>query len=286
MFGRLKQKNLYLFFLLVLSLVAGCSGMSKEKYEQTISGIYAQSRLKGEITVESVEGQGYFYSTPYTRVVFDYTEIVGDKPVTVNDTMFFEHKTTTLNQESEAVGAEDLTEFSMYSGVVQSFAFQEESVSLAKVIKKELSEKIEIEKLHLIEVEPYLMTFPLLDSSEEIGSFSDNFALYKKDVANNQKAGRPFKGYYDINVEKYMKLGLILVEISYENVSEELFPDTIDELDRRVRRKILRLDTSTFYDGIYRLSFDTVTEDGGRTGGRSYTFHVKDKKISYLSYGK
>lgn len=283
MVGLLKQKKLYLLLPLLLFVVVGCSGGSKKKYEQAISDIYAQSRLNGEITVESIKGQGYFYSTPYTRVVFDYTEIVDDKPVTVNDTMFFEHKTTKLNQEKEAVGSEDLIDFSMYSGVVQSFAFQEESVSLAKVIEKELNEKIEIENLNLIKVEPYLMTFPLLDSWEEIGSFSDTIALYKEDVAKNQKAGKPFKGYYDINIEKYMKLGLILVEIGYENLSEELFPDTIDELNRSLRQKIMKLDTSTFYDGIYRISFDTVTKDGGRSGGGSYTFHVKDKKINYIS---
>ncbi|MFD1900739.1 hypothetical protein [Enterococcus termitis] len=277
-----KNKGLFLLFTLFFVL-SGCSSIPKETYEQKISDIYAQSGLNGKVSVNSIKGQGYFYSTPYTRVVFDYTEIVEDKPVTISNTMFFEHKTTELDEEKEAIGAKDLTVFNMYSGVVQSFAFQDEAVMLAKTIEKELNEKIEIKNFKFKEVEPYLMTFRLLNSSEEIGSFSDNFALYKKDVANNQTMNKPFKGYYDIDIEKYMKLGLILIDITYENLSEELFPDTLDELDRKVHLKIKQLDTSNFYDGIYRLSYDTVTKDGGRTGGSTYTFHIQDNKIGTLT---
>ncbi|MGL4695968.1 hypothetical protein [Enterococcus larvae] len=276
------KKRRLLFVLLLLLVLGGCSRVSKNQYEQTIANIYSQSGLDGKIAVEYVKGEGYLYTTPYTRVVFDYTEIVGDRAVTVSDTMFFEHNTDMFEGDTAAIGVEDLFEFDIYSGVIQSFAFQEESIALKKVIEKEVTEKIEIENFKLKEVEPHLMTVPLIDASEEMGSFADNLALYKEDVAKNQKENKPFRGYYDIDIKKYMERGLILASITYENYSKEIIREDIDELKASLYKKISELDVSDFYDGIYTLSFDTITKDSSSFGSGSYIFHVKDKKISTI----
>lgn len=276
-----KKRLLFLSVsLLMLLALSGCNKVSKSQYEQTISGIYSQSGLEGEIAVEYVKGEGYLYATPNTRVVFDYTEIVKGRAVTVSNTMFFEHNTDTFQGETAAIGAEDLFEFGIYSGIIQSFAFQEEALDFAKVIEQELTKQIEIEDFKLKEVAPYLLTFPSVDVSEEMGSFEDNLALYKEEVTKNQQANRPFSGYYDIDVKKYMACGLVITEITYENHAEGSTKESIDRLKADIYRRLSTLEVSDFYDGIYRLSFDTVAEDSTSVGDWGvFTFHVKDKKL-------
>lgn len=280
MFDVKKKRQLCLFVLLLLLVLSGCNSISKSQYEQTISDLYSQSGLDGSVKVEYVKGQGYLYTTPYTRVAFDYTEVVDGRSVTVNNTMFFEHKTDYFDGDTAAIGAEDLTEFNIYSGVIQSFAFQEESIALAKMVERELTKQIDIEDFVLKEVAPHLETYPSADFSEELGSFTDNFASYKEEVAKNKKEDKPFSGYYDIDVEKHMERGIIVMEISYENHAEDISTDSINELKANIYNQLSTLDVSNFCDGIYQLSFHTVTEKVSVGDWGSYTFHVKDKKLS------
>lgn len=276
------KKSLFFLIVYLCFILSGCWKKDTTPYAQVISEVYAQSGLNGEVTIEQVKGQGFLYSTPYTRVVFNYSEKVNNRDITVSDTFFFKYKTTELEEE-EKVEVSHLEDFQGYSGIVQSFAFQEEVQILTEKIEAELNKKIVIDHFNLKKVEPYLMTFQLLKPQEEIRPFAESFSEYKKEVLENQQADKPFQGYYDIDVKKYMANGLILLEISYENLSKELFPEDKKELVKTLEEKLQELDVSDFYDGVYRLSFDTVTKDGGRTGGESYTFHVKEKKISYFA---
>ncbi|MGX7024834.1 hypothetical protein [Vagococcus hydrophili] len=273
------KKLSILFFLLLI--LASCGTKPKSEYQKVIQDIYQKNGFDGKVTVTSVKNEGYLYSTVSTRVLFDYSEKVGDRDITVNNTFFFEKDSVTPSYDMDELNNKDLMDIQYFDDVIQSFRHQKEAIILKKNVETQLNKYIKLDTLHLSSIRPQFLRYEY-DKYPEFKEFSKSQEDYKKDVLKNQQNKLPFNGYFDIDLKRYMKTGLIRFYIYYDNVTDDIFPDNEADLNFDLPFMIREMDVSNFYDGIYRLSYDNRTPEGGVSGGHSFTFLIINNRITRL----
>lgn len=284
----MKNKLFYSFLLLVCSvtILAGCSLSSFSATEQSDIEIelqenFARQGYKGEVAIQKFDRD--FNSGDY--FIYDYTEKVEGKKLTFTEYVDFQYDDY---QEGETIF--NLFKPDEIDGGIDGH-IKSEAMWKQGYVKKQLKqvektfEKMEDESLQLTGAEGY-QTFHLyqedgkLKWEEVLAGQQEMLGVFRA----NQQQNLPVNGYYNVDVQTYLKKHVLQISVDFELEVEEIYKfeeEGEEEYKRQFVEKVKMVDYSRFWDGYYIVSFSLRDRAGSTSGAiwNSVVVDVQDGKL-------